>query len=101
MFPLGIPESFYHTLLFEESRVGEKEFEILFRVDRGFEVRVVPLTSSFCNNDDIAGRPRNIAFSDPGYHVFAVFSRRWVMLYFVLSLHLIAIRKNVFWKLLS
>lgn len=75
MFPLGIPESFYHTLLFEESRVGEKEFEILFRVDRGFEVRVVLLTSAFRNNDDIAGRPWGVAFSDSGYYIFDTCSR--------------------------
>lgn len=75
MFPLGIPESFYHTLLFEESRVGEKESEILFRVDGGFEVRVVPLTSPFCNNDDIANRTRNVAFSYSGYRIFDICSR--------------------------
>lgn len=57
MFPLGIPKSFYHTLLCGRISCWKIKLQILFRVDGGSEVRVVPLTSPFCNNDDIADQP--------------------------------------------
>lgn len=76
MFPLGIPQSFLpHSTIGRNFVLEKKDFQILFRVDGGSEVRVVPLTSAFRNNDDIAGRPRNVTSLRSGYHVFDICSR--------------------------
>lgn len=53
----------------------KKDFQILFRFDGGFGVRVVPLTSAFRNNDDIANRTRNVTSLCSGYRIFDIFSR--------------------------
>lgn len=74
-FLLGISKSFYHTLLFGRISCWKIKLQILFRVDGGSEVRVVPLTSAFRTNDDIAGRPRNVTSLCSGYHVFDICSR--------------------------